>query len=115
MTVETLFYHLCELGVRVKTSADARALELDAPRGTLTPELVGLLREHRDELLEYVFECEERGAIEWEGKPTIPMCVKLEGSPLLVEMYRHDPRVVALAELLTKHGGGGVLQFMGAA
>jgi hypothetical protein len=41
---------------------------VDAPRGTLTPELTELLREHKSELIALVYEREEAQAIEDEGR-----------------------------------------------
>jgi hypothetical protein len=67
MTPEVLLYHLAELGVSVSLGASSAELSLDAPRGTLTPELAELLREHKAELIELVYEREEAAAIEEEG------------------------------------------------
>lgn len=41
---------------------------MDAPRGTLTPELTELLREHKADLIELVYEREEAAAIADEGQ-----------------------------------------------
>jgi hypothetical protein len=68
MTAEVLLYHLAELGVSVSLGASSSELSLDAPKGTLTPELTELLREHKSELIELVYEREEAQAIEDEGK-----------------------------------------------
>jgi hypothetical protein len=65
--VDALSYHFKELGVVAKLTADARNLELDAPEGVLTPELVDLVREHKDELIESVYVLDEADAIAWEG------------------------------------------------
>ncbi len=68
MTADVLLYHLAELGVSVSLGASSSELSLDAPKGTLTPELTELLREHKSELIELVYEREEAQAIEDEGK-----------------------------------------------
>jgi hypothetical protein len=64
---DALSYHLKELGVMVQLTADARNLELDAPEGMLTPELVGLVREHKSDLVESLYLLDEAEAIAWEG------------------------------------------------
>ncbi len=68
MTPEILFYHLAELGVSVSLGASSSELSIDGPRGRLTPELTELLREHKADLIELVYEREERLAIEDEGR-----------------------------------------------
>ena len=74
MTADVLLYHLRELGVRLALGAGCRTLELEAPRGVLTPELTELLREHRDDLIELLYMEEERAAIEWfDGRPTLSL------------------------------------------
>ncbi len=68
MTADVLLYHLAEIGCAVSLGASSSELSLDAPRGTLTPELTELLREHKSELIELVYEREEAAAIEEEGR-----------------------------------------------
>lgn len=68
MTPEVLLYHLAELGCHVAIGTPSMELSLDAPKGTLTPELTELLREHKADLIELVYEREEAAAIEDEGK-----------------------------------------------
>jgi hypothetical protein len=68
MTADVLLYHLAELGVSVSLGASSSELSIDAPRGTLTPELTELLREHKSELIALVYEREEAQAIEDDGK-----------------------------------------------
>jgi hypothetical protein len=68
MTADVLLYHLAELGVSVSLGASSSELSVDAPRGTLTPELTELLLEHKAGLIELVYEREEAQAIEDEGK-----------------------------------------------
>jgi hypothetical protein len=65
--VDALSYHLKELGVMVCLTPDARNLELDAPEGVLTPELVGFVREHKSELVESLYLSDEAEAIQAEG------------------------------------------------
>jgi hypothetical protein len=69
MNPETLLYHLWELGVVVGLSDDLSQLELDAPQGVLTPELLELIREHKEPLIELVFDSLEREAIAGEECP----------------------------------------------
>ena len=74
MTADVLLYHLRELSVAVALGDGAQTLELEAPRGVLTPELTELLREHRDELIELLYVEEERAAIqEIDGRPTLSL------------------------------------------
>jgi hypothetical protein len=68
MTAEVLLYHFAELGVSVSLGASSSELSVDAPRGTLTPELTELLREHKSELIALIYAREEAQAIEDEGK-----------------------------------------------
>jgi hypothetical protein len=68
MTAEVLLYHLAELGVSVSLGKSSSELSIDTPRGTLTPELTELLREHKSELIALVYEREEAQAIEDEGR-----------------------------------------------
>ena len=67
MTPDILLYHLTELGVTVRLSVDARALDIEAPDGALTTELIELLREHKSGIVDLVYSHEEAAAIEWEG------------------------------------------------
>jgi hypothetical protein len=64
---DALTYHMKELGIVAKLTADARNLELDAPEGVLTPEFVGLVRDHKDDLVESFYLLDEADAIAWEG------------------------------------------------
>ena len=106
MSPAVLLYHLAELGARVALTPDLQSLEVYAPRGTLTPEMLELLREHKGELCDLLFEMAERDAIEWEGQPSWPAGVMLEGDPQLVESVRNHPAVRALLELGARLGGG---------
>jgi hypothetical protein len=67
MTPDILLYHLTELGVTVRLSVDARGLDIEAPDGALSPELIELLREHKSGMVDLVYSHEEAAAIEWEG------------------------------------------------
>lgn len=104
-TAETLLYHLHRLGARVALAPDLLSVEVDAPAGTLTPELVGLVREHKGELVDLLFALEERAAIQEEGQPSYPHGVTLEGDAALIESVRNDPAVRALLELGARLGG----------
>jgi len=81
MSVEAVYYHLLELGARVELTPDLRSLEVDAPAGALTPEMAGLLREHKGALVDLLFGMREREAIEEEGRldydPTLPDVIKI--------------------------------------
>jgi hypothetical protein len=68
MNAETLLHHLAELGCYVAIGTPSTELSLDAPKGTLTPELTELLREHKADLIALVYEREEAAAIEEEGR-----------------------------------------------
>jgi hypothetical protein len=68
MMPEVLLHHLAEIGCAVSLGASSSELSMDAPRGLLTPELTELLREHKADLIELVYEREEAVAIEDEGK-----------------------------------------------
>jgi hypothetical protein len=68
MTPEILFYHLAEIGINVSLGTPSTELLIDAPKNIITPELTELLREHKGDLIELVYEREERIAIEEEGQ-----------------------------------------------
>jgi hypothetical protein len=110
MNAETLLQHLYELGVKVGLTPDARSLDLDAPKGVLTPELLELLRENRDDLVQLQYEMEEGEAIAWEGTASLPSTVKLVGDERLLDAFRHHPSVVRLAGVAQKYFGGGTLE-----
>ncbi|MFL6207474.1 MAG: hypothetical protein ACJ74W_01415 [Pyrinomonadaceae bacterium] len=115
MTPDVLLYHLLELGVTVALGPGCRTLELTGAAEMLTPELTELLAAHKAELIECVYEIEERAAIqEIDGTPTLNVAarhVTLEGDPYIVDLHRHTPAVVMLADYLSKRGGG-VLEFI---
>jgi hypothetical protein len=68
MTADVLLYHLAELGVFVSLGTPSTELLIDAPKNIITPELTELLREHKSDLIQLVYEREERFAIEEEGQ-----------------------------------------------
>lgn len=106
MTPEILFYHLVsELGIKLTLAEGARALEVDAPAGALTPELVGLLREHKAALVELAYAHEERAAIIEEGCDG-ERRVTFEGDVVLIEQARTHDGVRELKRLLRRLGGG---------
>ena len=88
---EVLYLHLCELNVALRFAEEGLDLEVDAPRGTLTPELVELIRKHKPALVEIVYEREERAAIEAEG---------CEGEEALRKWVRRHPAFRHLSEAL---------------
>jgi hypothetical protein len=124
MTPEVLFYHLKELGVAAGLTDDARNLSLVAPEGALTSEIVDLIREHKSDLIETIYSLDEAEAIAWEGCAktsgndesssggAVIGHVTLSGDPLLMSFYENDPSVRCLTEQLSKHGGGGELEFV---
>jgi TubC N-terminal docking domain len=67
MTPEILLYHLRELNISVALTNDACSLDLDAPAGMLTPELLEIIKSFKAELVEMIYLEEERAAIEEEG------------------------------------------------
>jgi len=113
MIAENLFTHLQELGVVVSLKDDMTGLDFDAPKGALSPELVELLREHKADLIELVYETEERRAIEGELplEKLRPYVLSFEGDKKLIEAYRHHPQVAELVDALCRHGGG-VVEFV---
>jgi hypothetical protein len=68
MNAVELLNLLAQKGVAVSLGTPSTKLSLDAPRGTLTPELTELLREHKGDLIQFGYEREERIAIEDEGQ-----------------------------------------------
>jgi hypothetical protein len=118
MSADAVFYHMKELGITPKLTADARNLELDAPPGVLTPEIVDLIREHKSDLVEMIYLLDEAEAIEWEGcaktiteteaDRKISGHVAFAGDPLLISLYENHPAVRCLTEQLSKYGGGEV-------
>jgi hypothetical protein len=108
---ESLLRHLFDLKVDVHLKPDFSGLDLDAPKGVLTPELLELLREHRDDLIQTLFEREEGEAIQWEGRLSTPY-VKYAGDERLIQANRCHPSVVELTEAAMKHFDGGEMEFM---
>lgn len=115
MNAEILLRHLYDLGATVGLMPDARALDIEAPKSVLTPELIELLREHKAELVQMVFEEAEREALQWEGASVIPQGVKLTGDARMIEAYRHHPLVVRFIEAGTKYFAATEAEFMKAA
>jgi hypothetical protein len=111
MNAEIALYHLWELGVKVCLSDDLRGLELDAPAGVLTPELLELLAPVKPELVDLLYAQIEAEAIAWEGcvdeKPR--GVVKFIGDPLLVSMWERNPTIQIYANMLSGLGGGEIL------
>ncbi len=110
MTPEVLLYHLAELGVSVSLGASASELSVDAPKKTLTPELTELLREHKADLIELVYEREEAQAIEDEGrlsdigrafiKANKPLVTVADGvDPALANIAARDADLLAAAKV----------------
>lgn len=73
MIAPSLYADLTALGVRLSVAPTPSAGELpplrlrvQAPAGALTPALKEALARHRDDLLDFVFELEERAAIHLE-------------------------------------------------
>jgi hypothetical protein len=114
MNASTLHYHLQECGVVLALGMDVRSLEIDAPRGVLTPELLEVIREHKEDLVEIVYLFEEAEAIAAEGRegerPSNP--VTFEGDALLIERVRNAPAVRVLADFLSAQRGGGVIEVL---
>lgn len=68
MNADALFYHLTELNVVLSFGERIHTLEIEGPRGALTSELKGLITENKPDLIELVYEREERAAIEDEAR-----------------------------------------------
>ncbi len=118
MTPETLLYHCDEIGVVLALGASSE-LSVDAPRGTLTPELTELLREHKSDLIELVYEREEAQAIADEGKLSNIGREALQRQQTLVTVASGvDPALAKIAAcdagLLTLAKGFGGLEIVGA-
>ncbi len=118
MIAQNLFDHLRDLGVIIALNEDFTGLAFDAPKGVLTPELMALVREHKTELIDVVFDAEERAAIKEESEPAQaeverqrPYVLSFEGDKNLIASYRHHPRVTELVDALCRHGGG-VVEFV---
>jgi len=110
MTADVLLYHLAELGVSVSFGASSSEISVDAPRGTLTPELTELLREHKADLIELVYEREEAAAISDEGRlsdigrayleaQSPPVTVVDGVDRALADVAKVHPGVLALAKV----------------
>jgi hypothetical protein len=117
MNAQTLLEHLYELGCEIKLSLDARSLELDARADALTDELLELVREHKEEIVQLVYEAEERAAIIEEARPGtigdymlgdyMQGITLTDGSDLLSSV-KHDPALVSLFAHLSARGGASV-------
>ncbi len=68
MNAPELLKHLAQKSMIFSLGASSSELSVDAPRGTLTPELTELLREQKSDLIELVYAREEAQAIEEEGR-----------------------------------------------
>jgi hypothetical protein len=108
MNAEILLYHCDEIGIALALGASSE-LSMDAPRGTLTPELTELLREHKSELIELVYAREEAQAIEEEGRlsnigrafleaqtPRVTVAFGVDGA--LADVAKVHPGVLVLAK-----------------
>lgn len=67
LTARELLTALDDAGVRLTPGTDFARLRVNAPAGSLTPERRRALVEHKAELLELVYEREERAAL--QGAP----------------------------------------------
>ncbi|HEX8843069.1 MAG TPA: hypothetical protein VF791_00285 [Pyrinomonadaceae bacterium] len=65
MIVPSLYADLRRRGVTVSVDAKSR-LRVEAPPGALDDSLRTAIRTHRDELLQFIFEIEERAALMFE-------------------------------------------------
>jgi hypothetical protein len=110
MTAPELLKHLAQKSINVALGASSSELSVDAPKGTLTPELTELLREHKADLIELVFEREEAAAIEDEGQLSdigrayleaqAPPVTVVDGvDRALVDVAKVHPGVLALAKV----------------
>jgi hypothetical protein len=111
MSAETLLQHLFELGVSVGLTEDVRSLDLDAPKGVLTLELLELIREHKSDLIQLAYEMEEGAAIQWEGESSQPIPVFV-GDPLLIEKLKSHPEVIEFLAVGVRLFGACEFEFM---
>jgi hypothetical protein len=119
MNAPELLHHLAQIGVSVSLGASSSELSLDAPRGTLTPELTELLREHKSDLIELVYEREEAAAIADEGRLSDIGLAFLESQKKLVTVADGvDPALAKIAlcdaGLLAFAGASGGLEIISA-
>jgi hypothetical protein len=61
MILQTLFHHVHTLGVHLEVHGER--LQVDAPKGTVTPALLDALRHHKAALLVLLAVFDERAAI----------------------------------------------------
>jgi hypothetical protein len=113
MTSDVILQHLYELGVEISLSLDARSLELDARADVLTDELLELVREHKDELVQLVYEEQERLAIQEESQSAKGIGdymrgITLTGDSDLLGSVKHHPVLVSLFSHLSARGGASV-------
>ncbi len=91
MTAGTLLSELREKGVEVKTSGDDRLI-IDAPKGTITPELRSALAEHKAELLQIL-------KTEQQAQPPEPIAPKhaapKTSAPVAPAATTYAPQVAA--------------------
>ncbi len=109
MNPEILLCHLDELGITISLFGDPLTLDLQAPKGTLTPEVIELVREHKPELVQLVFEREERAAIQWEGCHSLmgrsSRHFKFVGDLKLLGLVWGNPEVIKLMSAFADYGG----------
>jgi hypothetical protein len=116
MNASELLNHLAQKGVALSLGKSSAELSVDAPKGALTPELTELLREHKAELIELVYEREEAAAIADEGrlsdvgraflkaqKKLVTVADGVDGA--LADVAKTHPGVLALAKAC---GSGGL-------
>jgi hypothetical protein len=113
MTSDVILGHLYELGIEISLSLDARTLELDARADVLTDELLELVREHKEELVQLVYEEHERLAIQEESGSAKGIGDYMRGITVtadseLLASVKHHPALISLFEQLSQRGGASV-------
>jgi hypothetical protein len=112
MTSDVILGHLYELGIEISLSLDARSLELDARADVLTDELLALVLEHKDELVQLVYEEQERLAIQEESRPAsvgdYMRGITVTADSDLLKSVKPHPALVSLFSHLSARGGASV-------
>ncbi len=106
MNAEVLLSHLYSLDVELRLTSDLQSLDVDAPAGVVTPDLLGWIQELKPELVDLVFAEVERAAVIAESEPEAAPLVTFIGDPLLIESVRRHPMIVSLEAELGKQRGG---------
>ncbi|HEY0003764.1 MAG TPA: hypothetical protein VGB17_03050 [Pyrinomonadaceae bacterium] len=117
MIAANLYADLEGRGVRL--FLDAQGLRFKAPKGALNETLKEAMRRHRDELVQFVFDLEERAALMYEREDLTEeekartreqarrsiTTATADGALWLREYAEHHPMMVALNQAFAPVGG----------